>query len=175
MLKDGGHTTSFGGAAKRVGFLPHGGSCTHGAVHAHAPSDASGAPMSVCGAKAILIEERRAFPRGDGSHVEVDCARVAALAIVDSPVHVHGETVETYWIRQGTGWMVLDGERVAVKPEDVIVIPPGVAHGLFSADPAFPVSVLIQFTPGLASIHDPDFRDERILAPHASQWVGTSG
>ncbi len=124
---------------------------------------------SVCGLKAFLIDERLEFPshEGDASKkVVIDCAKVAVLDIVDSPVHVHGETLETYHVLEGHGRMVLGEQVVDVGPGTYIVIPPDVRHGLTSADPIRPVRVLMTFTPGLAPVSQPSFRDELIL--HAS-------
>ena len=50
------------------------------------------------------------------------------LRINDSREHYHKQLEEVYYILQGTGAIVLDGERVEVSPGDSLVIRPGVRH-----------------------------------------------
>lgn len=151
--------------SQSMGFLRRGESLTAGAVVAQIPQELDG-KASVCGLKAFLIDERRCFTV-DGGPVEVDCAKVAALDITDSPVHVHGETLETYHILAGFGRMLVGDEVHAVGPGSVLVIPPGIRHGLVANDPEHALRVVMTFTPGLAPIDYPMVRDERILAPSA--------
>lgn len=166
MLSDGGRERRTLDRSRTIGFLPRDGEPAPGAVVTRLPDLLTGAERSVCGIKAFLVDERRAFRADDGSEVIVDCARVAALDITDSPVHVHGETVETYLILAGDGRMVL-GDRVQpVGPGSCILIPPGTPHGLCADDDARPVRVVMTFSPGLAPVRAEAFRDERIL--HAS-------
>lgn len=171
MLSDHGHTTNFGPAARSLGFLPRGGTLTGAAVPVCLPELLTGAEKSVCGIKAFLIDERREFTAPDGTTAVVDCARVAALDITDSPVHVHGETVETYQILAGTGHMLLGDRVLPVAPGTFILIPPGIPHGLCSAHPDQPLRVLMTFAPGLAPIAHPRWRDERILHPQTSTQI----
>jgi mannose-6-phosphate isomerase-like protein (cupin superfamily) len=57
---------------------------------------------------------------------------VASLHVVDiqedSRVHYHKHMTEIYLILEGTGFMELDGERIAVKPMSAIYIKPGCRH-----------------------------------------------
>ncbi len=57
---------------------------------------------------------------------------VATLHIVDitedARAHYHKKLTEIYLIIEGTGYMELDGERVAVKPLTAILIKPGCRH-----------------------------------------------
>jgi uncharacterized protein YjlB len=110
-----------------------------------------------------MIDETRRFHRTDGTSEDVDCASVAALDIVDSPVHMHGVTQEVYTILNGKGKMVLGDQVVDVAEGSVIVLPTGVEHGLASDDPDHPVKVLLSFTPGIAPKSKPEFRDEAIV------------
>jgi mannose-6-phosphate isomerase-like protein (cupin superfamily) len=117
---------------------------------------------SVCGNKAILIEEQRIFGGKDQPQVAVAYAKLALLEIVDSPVHKHCETTETYHILEGSGTMILGDKVITVQAGSFIYIPPGVAHGLCS-DNRTPVRVLMTFSPGMAPITSPLWRDEEIL------------
>lgn len=159
--------------SRTIGFLARGGEMRPGAVAVRLPGELSGAERSVCGIKAFLVDERREFRAEDGSAQVVDCARVAALDITDSPVHVHGETVETYLVLSGAGRMVLDERVEPVGPGSCIVIPPGVEHGLSADDPAAPLRVMMTFAPGLAPLAHARWRDERIV--HASAAARIAG
>jgi mannose-6-phosphate isomerase-like protein (cupin superfamily) len=168
-----------GGAIRRtlvisssLGFQERDGADPAGAVVVRIPSTGlDGAEDSVCGLKAFLVDEVRAFERPDGARDTIACAKVAALDIVDSPVHVHGETVETYHILAGSGRMVLGDRVVALSAGNMVVIPPGVPHGLCADDPDQPVRVVMTFSPGLAPIQHQEWRDERICAPAASARI----
>ena len=142
---------------------------------AQTPASLTGAELSVCGTKDFMTDERRIFTRPDGTSEEVDCAHIANLDIVDSPVHVHGVTYEIYQVLSGTGKMVLDKEVVPVKKGTVISLPPGVEHGLVSDDPNVPVNVLLTFIPGLAPKTKPEFRDEAIITERASVHIERMG
>jgi mannose-6-phosphate isomerase-like protein (cupin superfamily) len=176
MLSDGGQTRHLIDRSTTVGFLPRGGDLNPGAVVAQIPTalDDSAEP-SVCGLKAFLIDERRAFRDDDCRIHEIDCARIAALDITDSPVHIHGETVETYHILTGSGRMLLGDTVTPVCAGTIIVIPPGQRHGLTADDRAQPVRVVMTFTPGLAPVAHQRFRDERILAERASVFIASLG
>ena len=129
-----------------------------------------GAEQSVCGVKGFLVDETRIFVDDQGQSHEVSCAKVAALDIHDSPVHVHGETLETYHVISGSGRMVLNDEVVSLSAGSFVVLPPGVEHGLCS-DTDEPLRVVMTFTPGLASVNDQAWRDERICYPAASARI----
>ena len=176
MLHDGGQVRSTLATSQSLGFVARGASAeaAPGAVAVVIPGSVEG-EQSVCGLKAFLVDERRTFTAEDGSRHTIDCAKLAVLDISDSPVHVHGETVETYHILAGSGRMVLGGRAVRVQPGTVVVIPPGTPHGLCSDDPAAPVRVLMTFAPGLASIHHQQFRDERIVASASSAVLARLG
>jgi len=164
MLKDQGRVRHTLAHSRTLGFLPRGAPPAPGAVAVSIPECLPDAEQSVCGLKAFLIDERRAFLDGDRETV-VDCARVALLDIADSPVHVHGETVETYHILSGEGRMILGASRRRVGAGDLMLLPPGLPHGLAADDPARPLRVLMTFSPGLAPVKSEQFRDERILHP----------
>jgi mannose-6-phosphate isomerase-like protein (cupin superfamily) len=69
-------------------------------------------------------QARRAFMEEDNS--------VASLHVVeieeDAEVHYHKRMTEIYYILEGEGFLELDGERVAVKPQTAIMIHPGTRH-----------------------------------------------
>ncbi|MCC5788845.1 MAG: cupin domain-containing protein [Opitutales bacterium] len=159
--------------SRTLGFLQRGSNATTDVVVSRLPADLAGAEESVCGLKAFLIDERRAFANGDQESV-IDCARVAVLDITDSPVHVHGETVETYQILSGEGQMVLGPEVRPVSSGDFILLPPGLPHGLVSTDPEKPVRVLMTFSPGMAPVAAEQFRDEKILFPSTKDYLRES-
>jgi mannose-6-phosphate isomerase-like protein (cupin superfamily) len=46
----------------------------------------------------------------------------------DAQVHYHKKMTEIYVILEGEGYMELDGERIAVKPNTSIFIKPGCRH-----------------------------------------------
>ncbi len=175
MLTDHGRERRLADRSRTLGFLPRGGTLEPGAVAVRLPELLTDAERSVCGVKAFLVDERRAFRRDDGGEDVVDCARIAVLDITDSPVHVHGETVETYLILAGRGRMVLGPQVVAVAPGSCILIPPGTEHGLCSDDPAVPLRVVMTFAPGLAPVAHERWRDERIVHPAASARIADLG
>ncbi|PIR65869.1 MAG: hypothetical protein CO036_05955 [Candidatus Omnitrophica bacterium CG_4_9_14_0_2_um_filter_43_12] len=140
------------------------------AIVAQIPLSLEGADVSVCGVKGFMIDEVREFSGPDGSKEAVDCAAVAALDIIDSPVHVHAETREVYHILDGAGKMLLGDKIVDVRPGNVILIPPSVEHGLVS-DSGMPVKVLLIFTPGIAPKEKPEFRDEAIVHIRTSKRI----
>lgn len=175
MLENGGHIRSGNEISRRIGFLLRDGALESGAVVSHIPAaDFADAEQSVCGLKAFLIDERREFTDETGDQKVVDCAKVAALDITDSPVHVHGETVETYHIIAGSGRMLLGEKIVKVQAGSFIVIPPGTPHGLTADDPTKPLRVVMTFSPGLAPIQHQDCRDEKILAESAAAVIASA-
>jgi mannose-6-phosphate isomerase-like protein (cupin superfamily) len=161
----------FNKKSRTIGFCRRGSSERENAVISQIPDDLSGSPMSVCGVKGFLIDEIREFEDEKGKKHKVPCASVAALDIIDSPVHVHGETIETYLILAGFGKMVLDQRVCDVKPGHIILVVPGAQHGLVSDDVKSPLKVLMTFHPGLAPIEMPAFRDEKIVYANASRRI----
>lgn len=156
--------------SETLGFKIRGQDLSIGAVVAKIPESLADADVSVCGVKGFMIDETRVFTRPDGSREAVDCAAVAALDIVDSPVHVHGYTQEVYVILGGSGEMLLGENVFNVQKGNVILIPPQVEHGLLS-DSEEPVKTLLTFTPGLAPKTQPDFRDEKIVYERTSERI----
>ncbi len=161
MLKDGGNTTRL--TSITTGFMRRGDSPETGAIAVVIPQSSENSERSVCGLKDFLIDERRYFSVEEREH-GVDCAKVAVLDIENSPVHVHGETLETYHVLSGRGSMVLGREVIDVSAGTYILIPPHVPHGMKSSGPE-PVRVLMTFTPGMAPVSRQEFRDEKILSP----------
>ena len=157
-----GQVTQWIGKSRSLGFLGSDESPRKEAIVSQIPQSLLAAGTSVCGLKSILIKELREF-EGEAGLVRLACAKVAVLDIEDSPVHVHGETTETYQILNGHGQMVLGQDYLSVKEGDFILIPPGIPHGLKTAT-GEPVRVLMTFAPGIAPMTSPEFRDEHILA-----------
>lgn len=143
----------------------------HEAVVSFMSDNLKGAESSVCGVKGFMVDELRQFFGPGKVKREIRCASVAMLEITDSPVHFHLCTLEMYAILSGEGKMVLDGKIVDVKTGNVILIPPGVHHGLLAKDPNAPVRVLMTFTPGLAPKDEPIYRDEYIVSDATSQHI----
>ena len=171
MLKNNGATVSTSDTSQSLGFVQRGHALQAQPLHVQLDAADHGGEPSVCGLKAFLIDERRSFALADGSQAIIDCAKVAVLDIVDSPVHIHGETTETYHILSGTGRMLLGDVVQPVQAGSFILIPPGFRHGLVSDHAQVPVRVVMTFTPGLAPIEHQSLRDERILAPAASAVI----
>jgi mannose-6-phosphate isomerase-like protein (cupin superfamily) len=55
-------------------------------------------------------------------------ASVSRLTIDNAKPHYHLKTHEYYYILEGTGALIIDGERVPVKPGDSVWIKPGAVH-----------------------------------------------
>jgi len=156
--------------SRTLGFKIRGEGMKPGALVTCIPRSLSDEEVSVCGVKGFLIDEVREF-FVNGSTEIVDCAAVAALEIVDSPVHVHAYTREMYEILAGNGKMILGETVVDVAEGNVIVIPSGVEHGLCSRDPEQPVRVLLSFMPGIAPKSKPAYRDEALLYGRTSERI----
>jgi len=169
MLEGGGKLVFDSDKTRTDGFLPESGEPSMNAVVTTIPDDVTGAEKSVCGLKRFLVYERRVFNSGP-EEKHVDCSKVAVLDIVDSPVHVHGQTVETYHVISGSGVMVLGEETIPVSANNYILIPPGVPHGMKSAD-GKAVRVLMTFSPGLAPLSSQEYRDEKIIAPDVDTYL----
>ncbi len=143
-----------------------------GGVVSHIPENLDGADVSVCGVKGFMTDEVRVFDDGTGGEEQVNCAAIACLEIMDSPIHVHGETVETYIILSGAGKMLVGDEVVELSQGVVVTLPPGVRHGACSMGET-PLKVLMTFSPGLAPKELPAYRDEKILEPSTRAYLAT--
>ena len=161
--------------AKRIGFAIRGSDAVTGeCLVADIPGTPAG-ELSCCGAKDFLIDEIREFTDSAGKPVQIRCASSAILEMTDAPVHMHAETTEYYIILEGSGRMVLgsgDDERVVeVQKGSVVLLQPGQPHGIVSDDPEEPVKALLTFSPGLAPVSEPDYRDEAILYARTSERI----
>lgn len=67
---------------------------------------------------------RRAFMEAEGRPATVHLLEVKQ----DSVAHYHRKMTECYTILEGEGYLELDGERVAVKPMDTVMIRPLCVH-----------------------------------------------
>jgi len=56
-------------------------------------------------------------------------AWVHAVDIDDSRPHYHQRATELYYVLEGEGTVVLDGEEHSVRKGSLVHIPPGVVHG----------------------------------------------
>ena len=94
----------------------------------------------------VRREQREAFITADGSSIRelagipVGNASNQSLAEAVVPpgggtiAHVHHRSEEIYLFTHGSGRMRLGNEEQAVRAGDCVVIPPGVAHKLWSDD-----------------------------------------
>lgn len=71
-------------------------------------------------------QARRVLRSADTELLSVHRVRISRTA----KVHYHNKLTEFYVILSGSGAIVLNGERIQVKPNDVIMIPPGTRHAL---------------------------------------------
>lgn len=161
--------------AQRVGFALRGSDEVSLDCLVSEMPDSPAGEVSCCGAKDFLIDEIREFSDSEGKPVQVRCASSAILEMTDAPIHKHAATLEYYIVLSGSGKMVLgqgESERVvAVEEGSVILLPPGQAHGIASDDPKMPIKALLTFSPGLAPVSQPDYRDEEIIYPRTSERI----
>ena len=161
--------------ARRIGFALRGSEQVSSDCLVSEMPDSPAGEVSCCGAKDFLIDEIREFTDSEGQPVPVRCASSAILEMTDAPVHKHAATLEYYIVLAGSGKMVLGqgaSERIVpVSEGSVILLPPGQAHGIASDDPEVPVKALLTFTPGLAPVSQPDFRDEAIVHARTSERI----
>ena len=68
-------------------------------------------------------ESERFFTAEDGANLGLHRTTIAY-----AEPHVHKVMTETYYVIEGNGAIVLDGERYEVGPGTAILIPPGVVH-----------------------------------------------
>ena len=158
--------------ANRIGFVQGGSDqISQECLKVVLPATADG-EVSCCGAKVVLIDEVREFTDAEGNPVQIRCSSSAVLEMTDAPIHLHAGTLEYYVVLAGKGRMVLgtgENERVEkVEEGSVVLIQPGQAHGIASDDPNVPIRALLTFTPGLAPVSEPDFRDEEIIRARTS-------
>jgi len=73
-------------------------------------------------------------------------ANVHVVRVTQGKPHLHTGYDEVYYVLSGTGTITLDGERHALRPGDVAVIPAGVAHSL-AAEPGQELEFVIFGTP----------------------------
>ena len=76
---------------------------------------------STCGWRDRLIshEDVAALPAAWAHAVDIDGAKA----------HFHRRSTELYYVLEGEGVVVLDGEEHAVRKGSIVHIPPGVVHG----------------------------------------------
>ncbi len=157
-------------SSKAIGYCRRGGPVGSDSVLASIPSDLQGHAVSFCGVKGFMVDQVREFTRPGEEPVTIACAMIATLEILNSPVHVHSQTIETYTILSGEGQMVLGDEVSRVTEGMVVAIPPGNQHGLMSTTES-PVKVLMTFSPGLAPKEHADYRDESSCGITTKQWI----
>jgi mannose-6-phosphate isomerase-like protein (cupin superfamily) len=71
-------------------------------------------------------QSRRIITEADNELVSVHRVTVSGKA----KPHYHERLTEYYVILEGSGVIVLNDERIQVRPDDVIMIPPGTRHAL---------------------------------------------
>src|SRR5215211_6870576 len=79
----------------------------------------------------VRREEREAFITADGSSIRELAGIPSGSATI---AHVHHRSEEIYLFTHGSGRMRLGSEEQTVRAGDCVVIPPGVAHKLWSDD-----------------------------------------
>ncbi len=157
-------------SSRTIGYCRRGGEVGSQPVVASIPVNLQDQGVSFCGVKGFMIDQVREFTRTGSERVTIACAMVAVLEIIDSPVHVHAETTETYTILKGEGQMVLGDRLIDVKEGMVVAIPPGNQHGLTSSTGS-PIKVLMTFSPGLAPRAHEAYRDEASCGITTKQWI----
>jgi mannose-6-phosphate isomerase-like protein (cupin superfamily) len=70
-----------------------------------------------CGQIRPLLEEK------DGAAAEVH-----HLEITDAKLHYHKRTDEIYYVLEGNGKMVLDGQEIDLQKDVIVYVPRGVKH-----------------------------------------------
>jgi mannose-6-phosphate isomerase-like protein (cupin superfamily) len=56
--------------------------------------------------------------------------------------HLHGDSEEVYFVVEGRGTLIMDGEESPVGPGDVSVVSPGHSHGLIN-NPDLPMRLIV--------------------------------
>jgi quercetin dioxygenase-like cupin family protein len=74
---------------------------------------------STCGWRHLLISRQDANVAAWAHAVDIDGARL----------HYHRVATELYYVLEGEGTVLLDGQEHAVKKGSIVHIPPGVVHG----------------------------------------------
>jgi mannose-6-phosphate isomerase-like protein (cupin superfamily) len=76
---------------------------------------------STCGWRDRLIshEDQALHPAAWAHAVDIDSARL----------HYHKRSTELYYVLEGAGTVLLDGEEHPVRKGSIVHIPPGVIHG----------------------------------------------
>ncbi len=69
----------------------------------------------------------------------------------------HGRAEEYYFVLEGSGTLILDGEPRSVRRGDFVRLPPGTAHGFVTGDE--PLELLNVHTPGCRPDRDTYFLD----------------
>ena len=94
----------------------------------------------------VRREQREAFITADGSSIRelagIPSGNASSQSLAEAVVppggatiaHVHHRSEEIYLFTHGSGRMRLGSEEQAVRAGDCVVIPPGVAHKLWSDD-----------------------------------------
>ncbi len=63
-------------------------------------------------------------------HPELSITLLEIEPEIEIPIHHHPREVDTIFVLSGEGLAFIDGKEISLKAEDVLVIPPGVKHGL---------------------------------------------
>ncbi len=76
--------------------------------------------------------QKRSQPHGDYTHFVVRAIPMMTHVHLkpgqQTDTHKHMKEVQTYYVLEGNGFLVIDGERFPIKEGDAAVIPPGRDH-----------------------------------------------
>jgi len=87
---------------------------------------------TIIGADRARIQELAGFSTGLLSH---SLAVIIHPAGTSSRAHHHLSTDEVYYVREGTGGLMLDGRGVKIQPGDIIEIRAGQRHKVWNDGP----------------------------------------
>jgi mannose-6-phosphate isomerase-like protein (cupin superfamily) len=91
---------------------------------------------------------KRSQPHGEYTHFVVrDVPMMTHVCLnpgQSTDTHKHMKEVQTYYVLEGSGFMIVDGEKFPIKAGEVAVIPPGKDHSMENPN-ATPLRWLMQY------------------------------
>lgn len=98
-------------------------------------------------------------PHGPQPRVLLENERVKVILAGLEPGQVipgHAEATAVYHFLEGTGWMVVDGEKLAVGPGATVVMPDGAVRGIEAQTRLAFLATKAIATPGRADVDETD-------------------